>query len=265
MAEIVLFHHVQGATPGVHALADALRDGGHVVHVPDLLDGALPETVEAGLALMAGLDDGVVAARTERALEGLPAGLVYAGVSWGGSIAQRLAQTRPGARGALLYESFVSLSAEWAFGPWPAGVPVQVHGMARDPYFAGEGDLEAARELVDAVGPEARRGLRLRRRRAPVHGRVAAVGGSGRHRPRGRAVARAAGAHRLRRPRRRVREGTRPPRAPAPPPPPPLTPRCARRRAPRAGRSWRGPRSEQPPRPRQHPRPPPAPPSCGSP
>lgn len=154
MAEIVLFHHVQGATPGVHALADALRDGGHVVHVPDLLDGALPETVEAGLALMAGLDDGVVAARTERALEGLPAGLVYAGVSWGGSIAQRLAQTRPGARGALLYESFVSLSAEWAFGPWPAGVPVQVHGMARDPYFAGEGDLEAARELVDAVGPE---------------------------------------------------------------------------------------------------------------
>ena len=154
MAEIVLFHHVQGATPGVHALADALRDGGHVVHVPDLLDGALPETVEAGLALMAGLDDGVVAARTERALEGLPAGLVYAGVSWGGSIAQRLAQTRPGARGALLYESFVSLSAEWAFGPWPAGVPVQVHGMTRDPYFAGEGDLEAARELVDAVGPE---------------------------------------------------------------------------------------------------------------
>ena len=154
MAEIVLFHHVQGATPGVHALADALRDGGHVVHVPDLLDGALPETVEAGLALMAGLDDGVVAARTERALEGLPAGLVYAGISWGGSIAQRLAQTRPGARGALLYESFVSLSAEWAFGPWPAGVPVQVHGMTRDPYFAGEGDLEAARELVDAVGPE---------------------------------------------------------------------------------------------------------------
>jgi len=153
MAEIVLFHHVQGATPGVHALADALRDGGHVVHVPDLFDDALPETVEAGLALMASLDDGVVAARTERALEGLPAELVYAGVSWGGSIAQRLAQTRPGARGALLYESFVSLSAEWAFGPWPAGVPVQVHGMARDPYFAGEGDLAAARELVGLVGP----------------------------------------------------------------------------------------------------------------
>ncbi|MBM7025345.1 dienelactone hydrolase family protein [Clavibacter zhangzhiyongii] len=153
MAEIVLFHHVQGRTPGVLALADALRDGGHVVHAPDLFDGALPATVEAGLALMAGLDDHVVAERTERALDGLPAELVYAGISWGGSIAQRLAQTRPGARAALLYESFVSLSAPWAFGPWPDGVPVQVHGMAGDPFFAGEGDLEGARELVDVVGP----------------------------------------------------------------------------------------------------------------
>lgn len=154
MAEIVLFHHVQGATPGVHALADALRDGGYAVHVPDLFDGALPESIEAGLALMAGLPDDVMAERTARALDGLPAELVYAGVSWGGSVAQRLAQTRPGARGALLYESFVSLTAEWAFGPWPAGVPVQVHGMERDPFFAGEGDLAAARELVDAVGPD---------------------------------------------------------------------------------------------------------------
>ncbi len=154
MAEIVLFHHVQGATPGVHAFADALRDGRHTVHVPDLFDGALPESIEAGLALMAGLADHVVAERTARALDGLPADLVYAGFSWGGSIAQRLAQTRPGARGALLYESFVSLSAEWSFGPWPSGLRVQVHGMARDPFFAREGDLDAARALVAVVGPE---------------------------------------------------------------------------------------------------------------
>jgi dienelactone hydrolase len=154
MAEIVLFHHVQGATPGVHAFAEALRSGGHTVHVPDLFDGALPDTIEAGVALVSSLDDHVVAERTERALDGLPAELVFAGVSWGGSIAQRLAQTRPGARGALLYESFVSLSADWSFGPWPEGVPVQVHGMERDPFFAGEGDLEAARELVDLVGPD---------------------------------------------------------------------------------------------------------------
>jgi dienelactone hydrolase len=84
----------------------------------------------------------------------LPAGLVYAGFSFGGATAQRFAQTRPGARGALLYESFVSLSAEWSFGPWPAGLPVQVHGMQADPYFALEGDLEGARELVATVGPD---------------------------------------------------------------------------------------------------------------
>ena len=61
--------------------------------------------------------------------------------------AQMLAQTRPGARGALLFYSCVPVSA---FGSaWPDGVPVQVHGMDADPIFVGEGDIDAARELVD--------------------------------------------------------------------------------------------------------------------
>jgi dienelactone hydrolase len=61
--------------------------------------------------------------------------------------AQKLAQTRPGARAALLFESCVP---PWEFGsPWPAGVPVQIHGMDADPFFAGEGDIDAARALVD--------------------------------------------------------------------------------------------------------------------
>jgi dienelactone hydrolase len=34
---------------------------------------------------------------------------------------------------------------------WPAGVPVQVHGMDADPFFADEGDLDAARALVDSA------------------------------------------------------------------------------------------------------------------
>ena len=38
-----------------------------------------------------------------------------------------------------------------AFGPWPKGVPVQVHGAADDPIFVGEGDIEAAREIVAAA------------------------------------------------------------------------------------------------------------------
>jgi dienelactone hydrolase len=39
-------------------------------------------------------------------------------------------------------------------GPWPEGVPVQIHGMEADPFFAEDGDLDAARELV-ATTPEA--------------------------------------------------------------------------------------------------------------
>jgi dienelactone hydrolase len=71
---------------------------------------------------------------------------VYGGFSLGVLPAQFLAQTRPGARGALLFYSCVPVSA---FGSgWPGGVPAQVHGMDADPIFVGEGDVDAARELV---------------------------------------------------------------------------------------------------------------------
>ncbi len=154
MAEVVLFHHVQGLTDGVRAFADELRAGGHTVHTPDLFDGERPSTIEEGVAHVQSLGDEVVEERVARAVADLPAGLVYAGFSFGAGNAQRLAQTRAGARGALLYESFISLTGEWSFGPWPDGLPVQVHGMDQDPFFALEGDLAAARELVRTVGPE---------------------------------------------------------------------------------------------------------------
>jgi dienelactone hydrolase len=80
--------------------------------------------------------------------------VVYAGFSWGAAQAQRLAQTRPGTQGALLYEACIPLTGDWAFGPWPDGVPVQVHGMEQDPFFGLEGDLDAARELVATVGSD---------------------------------------------------------------------------------------------------------------
>jgi dienelactone hydrolase len=60
--------------------------------------------------------------------------------------AQRLAQTRPGAVGALLCEAFLP-PTEFGDG-WPDGVPVQIHGMDGDPFFAGEGDIDAARAFV---------------------------------------------------------------------------------------------------------------------
>jgi len=57
-----------------------------------------------------------------------------------------LAQTRLGARGALLFYSCVPVSEFSA--AWPASVPAQIHGMDADPLFVDEGDLDAARALV---------------------------------------------------------------------------------------------------------------------
>src|SRR3954466_12844293 len=146
MPEVVLFHHVQGLTPGVVAFADELRAAGHTVHTPDLFEGRTFPTLEEGLGHAEEVGFGEVIARGARAVEGLPTELVYAGFSLGVLPAQKLAQTRPGARGALLYYSCVP-PEEFGSG-WPDGVPVQVHGMDADPIFAGEGDLDAARALV---------------------------------------------------------------------------------------------------------------------
>jgi dienelactone hydrolase len=154
MAEVVLFHHVQGLTDGVRAFAEELRADGHTVHTPDLFDGQRAATIEDGLALVGRIGDETIEARANEAVASLPPGLVYGGFSLGGASAQRFAQTRPGARGALLSETCIPITGDWAFGPWPDDVPVQIHGMDTDPFFALEGDLDAARELVEAVGPK---------------------------------------------------------------------------------------------------------------
>src|SRR5690242_9355405 len=107
MAEVVLFHHLQGLTGGVRAFADQLRAGGHVVHTPDLFDGEHPATLEEGMALTERIGDDVLGKRADQAVADLPAELVYAGFSFGVMAAQRLAQTRHGARGALLYEACI--------------------------------------------------------------------------------------------------------------------------------------------------------------
>ena len=153
MAEVLLFHHAQGQTSGFLAFADALRDARHTVHTPDLYDGRTFDTLEEGVAHAGEIGFGKLIERGTATADGLPAELVYAGFSLGVLPAQSLAQTRPGARGALLFESCVPTS-EFGSG-WPDGVPVQVHGMDGDPYFAGEGDIDAARALVkEADGAE---------------------------------------------------------------------------------------------------------------
>jgi dienelactone hydrolase len=146
MAEVVLFHHAQGLTPGVVAFADELRRAGHTVHTPDLFEGRTFGSLEEGMRHAEEIGFPEVIERGVRAVDGLPAGLVYAGFSLGVLPAQKLAQTRPGAQGALLFYSCVPVSE---FSPaWPDGVPAQVHGMDADPIFVGEGDIDAARELV---------------------------------------------------------------------------------------------------------------------
>ncbi|MGH2819674.1 MAG: dienelactone hydrolase family protein, partial [Actinomycetota bacterium] len=104
-----------------------------------------------GIAFIKGIVFGELGQKGLRTADDLPNELVYAGFSFGESIAQELAQTRPGAKGALLFYSAIPISGEWAFGPWPDGVPVQIHGKDNDPIFVGEGDIEAAREIVEKV------------------------------------------------------------------------------------------------------------------
>ena len=147
MAEVLLIHHAQGLTPGVLAFADDLRRAGHTVHTPDLFAGRTFDTVEEGVSHAGEIGFGEVMERGVRASDGLPAELVYAGFSLGVMSAQKLAQTRPGARGSLLFHACLPVSE---FGSsWPDGVPVQVHAMDADPFFIDDGDIDAAKALVD--------------------------------------------------------------------------------------------------------------------
>ncbi len=146
MAEVLLFHHALGLTPGVHEFAETLTRSGHTVHVPDLYEGRVFEDLHDGVASAPDVGFRQIIERGRLVSVGLPSELVYAGFSLGVLPAQMLAQTRPGAKGALLFEACVPTSE---FGDsWPRNVPVQIHGMDSDEFFVDEGDIDAARALV---------------------------------------------------------------------------------------------------------------------
>lgn len=149
MAEILIFHHAMGLTQGIHVFAEELRKEGHIVHTPDLFEGRLFPTINDGMAYVKEIGfDGIIE-RGERVANNLPSDIVYAGFSLGVLSAQKLAQTREGALGALLFYSCVPASM---FGsPWPVDLPAQIHSMDADPYFVEDGDMEAARELVTSA------------------------------------------------------------------------------------------------------------------
>jgi dienelactone hydrolase len=147
VAEVLLFHHAQGLTDGVKAFADELRAAGHTVHTPDLYDGNTFESIDDGVGYAREVGFGTILERGRGAAEGLPNELVYAGFSLGGMPAQLLAQTRPGAKGALLFHAALP-PAEFD-SDWPEGVPLQIHFMEDDPW--AEEDLPAARAIADEV------------------------------------------------------------------------------------------------------------------
>ena len=148
MAEVLLFHHAQGLTPGVVSFADDVRAAGHVVHAPDLYDGNTFADLDEGVGYAREVGFDTIGERGRLSAEGLPNEVVYAGFSLGAMPAQLLAQTRPGAKGALLFHGCVPAS-EFG-GPWPEGVPLQIHLMEADEW-ALEGDLDAARKLDETV------------------------------------------------------------------------------------------------------------------
>src|ERR1700674_191458 len=148
MAEVVVFHHAQGQTAGFFAFTDELRAAGHTVHAPDLYEGRTFPTLDEGVAYAKQVGFDTLLERGRRAAQSMPNEVVYAGFSLGVMPAQMLAQTRPGARGALLFHAAFPTSE---FGvAWPHGIPLQIHMMEADEWVL-EGDLDAARELDNTI------------------------------------------------------------------------------------------------------------------
>ena len=148
MAELLLFHHALGQTAGLLSFADEIRAAGHVVHAPELYDGNTFTDLDDGVGYAKQVGFDTIIERGRLAAESLPKEIVYAGFSLGAMPTQMLAQTRPGAKGALLFHG--CLPPEEFGGPWPQDVPLQIHLMEAD-RWALEGDLDAARELDETV------------------------------------------------------------------------------------------------------------------
>jgi dienelactone hydrolase len=148
MAEVVVFHHALGLTDTIRAFADTLREAGHRVHMPDLFDGRTFDSIEAGMAHAEELGFPMaIVDRGRAAVVDLPADLVYIGFSLGVMPAQSLAQTREGARAAVLAYAALPLG-QWGDNwpeTWPDGVRLQLH--IADP----DEDLEIAQSLAETV------------------------------------------------------------------------------------------------------------------
>lgn len=143
-----MFHHALGVTASVQHFATRLRQGGDTVHTPDLFEGRTFAQIEEGIAFSEELGGPMAMVdRARTAVEGLPADVSYVGFSLGVLPAQSLAQTRPGARGAVLCYSALPLG-QWGENwpeEWPDGVALQMH------ILDGDEDFEIAKGLAATV------------------------------------------------------------------------------------------------------------------
>ena len=148
MAEAVVFHHALGLTDWIRGFADTLREHGHTVHMPDLFDGRTFAQIEDGLAYSEEVGGPMaIVERGRAAVDSLPNDLVYIGFSLGVLPAQSLAQTRPGANGAVLCYSALPLG-QWGDNwpaTWPDAVRLQMH------ILEGDEDDEFAQGLAHTV------------------------------------------------------------------------------------------------------------------
>jgi dienelactone hydrolase len=149
MAEVALFHSAQGLRPGVVGFADDLRKGGHVVHTPDLFDGAVFERLDEGIAFRDEIGIPELIRRAGEAVAELPPTTAMAGFSMGASAAAYLAAHRPEGRGHVQMHAAIP-PRELGVDAWPP-VPVQVHFAVDDPWVDAD-ELRSLSEAVRAAG-----------------------------------------------------------------------------------------------------------------
>lgn len=149
MANVVVFHHVLGLTEGVLQFAESLRADGHNVWCPDLFKGKHFESLEEGCKYEEDVMgwEGMIA-ESEKAVADVPADAYFLGFSMGAVYAQRLAELRPGAKGAILMHGCVQ--GGFFATEWPAGVRLQIHQTSGDPWT----DMSTMATLCEQVGGE---------------------------------------------------------------------------------------------------------------
>lgn len=129
-ATILLLHSTYGPRPAVHSAAERLRAAGHEVHVPDLFEGQVADSVEDGRKIRDEIGNEELLRRAIAAAAPYSEqGLVYAGFSMGGSLAQNLALGDEKARGLLLLHGTSDLPEGAA-----TDIPVQLHVADPDPF-----------------------------------------------------------------------------------------------------------------------------------